>query len=48
VGVSFIFDEGDFGTPSPHPHFGIIRLSEVLGSSALRRVAAEVAVGPGA
>jgi hypothetical protein len=48
VGVSFIFDEGDFGTPGPRPHFGIIRLSEAVGSTALRRVAAEVAVGPGA
>jgi hypothetical protein len=45
VGVSFIFDEGDFGTPGPRPHFGIIRLSETLGTTVLRRLSAEAGSG---
>jgi hypothetical protein len=46
VGVAFIFDEGDFGTPGPRPNFGIVRLREAISGSALRRVA-EVGVGTG-
>ena len=45
--VSFIFDEGDFGTPGPKPHFGVIRLPEGLGNTVLRRIAAEAGGGAG-
>lgn len=38
VGVSFIFDEGDFGTHPPRPHFGVVNLTG-LASTTLRRVA---------
>jgi len=48
VGVSFIFDEGDFGTPGPRPHFGIIKLSDALGTTVLRRIATEAAAEVGA
>ena len=45
VGVSFIFDEGDFGTPRPRPHFGVVNLAQVTEVTALRQVAEAAAGG---
>ncbi len=45
VGVSFIFDEGDYGTPRPRPHFGVVNLAQAAEVTALRHVAAEAAAG---
>jgi len=30
--VSFVFEEGDFGTVPPRPHFGVVRLQNVAAS----------------
>ncbi len=38
-GVSFIFDEGAFGTPRPRPPFGVVNLAQVTEVTALRQVA---------
>jgi hypothetical protein len=40
--VSYVFEEGDFGTVPPRPHFGVVNLEGLAGTlrSPLTRVAA--------
>jgi hypothetical protein len=39
--VSFVFEEGDFGTVPPRPHFGVVNLATLAATlrSPLRRIA---------
>jgi len=46
VSVAFVFEEGDFGTVPPRPHFGVVRLGSLTATLAnsLTRVAAASAI----
>lgn len=45
--VSFVFEEGDFGTVPHRPHFGVVNLETITArfSSPLTRIAAAGSIG---